>query len=135
MSEANRLDSISGWKNAKTFFWWLALPGHRRESLRCIAARGSRALWDQRQCGGDLGAALETNRKLYGKAEWRQHITAGRSRRMLVLIAKQPDLTLDEIVAATEKRGIACSRTAVWRFFDRRNISFKKKRVFCKSSG
>src|ERR1700694_2688305 len=83
MSEANRLDSISGWKNAKTFFWWLALPGHRRESLRCIAARGSRALWDQRQCGGDLGAALETNRKLYGEAEWRQHFTAGRSRRIL----------------------------------------------------
>ena len=46
---------------------------------------------------------------------------------LLVLIAKQPDLTLDEIVAATEKRGIACSRTAVWRFFDRRDISFKKK--------
>src|SRR6202163_932279 len=42
---------------------------------------------------------------------------------LLVLIAKQPDLTLDEIVAATEKRGIACSRTAVWRVFDRRNIS------------
>ena len=46
---------------------------------------------------------------------------------LLVLIAKEPDLTLDEIVVATEKRGIACSRTAVWRFFDRRNISFKKK--------
>ena len=46
---------------------------------------------------------------------------------LLVLIAKRPDLTLDEIVAATEKRGIACSRTAVWRFFDRRNISFKKR--------
>ena len=46
---------------------------------------------------------------------------------LLVLIAEEPDLTLDEIVAATEKRGIACSRTAVWRFFDRRNISFKKR--------
>jgi hypothetical protein len=32
-----------------------------------------------------------------------------------------------EIVAATEKRGIACSRTAVWRFFDRRNISRRFK--------
>src|ERR1700694_932308 len=40
---------------------------------------------------------------------------------LLVLIAKQPDLTLDEIVAATEKRGIECSRTAVWRVFDRSN--------------
>src|ERR1700694_809471 len=98
MSEANRLDSISGWKNAKTFFWWLALPGHRRESLRCIAARGSRALWDQRQCGGDLGAALETNRKLYGKAEWRQHFTAGRSHGILAGFdcqAARPDVGRD----------------------------------------
>src|ERR1700674_1397115 len=47
----------------------------------CTRSKVSRALWDQRQCGGDLGAALETNRKLYGKAEWRQHFTAGRSRR------------------------------------------------------
>src|ERR1700674_4971810 len=48
----------------------------------CTRSKVSRALWDQRQCGGDLGAALETNRKLYGKAEWRQHFTAGRSRRI-----------------------------------------------------
>src|ERR1700704_4148961 len=45
---------------------------------------------------------------------------------LLALIAKQPDLTLDEIVAAMNKRRIAGSRSAVWRFFDRRNISFKK---------
>ena len=46
---------------------------------------------------------------------------------LLALIAKQPDLTLDEIVAAMNKRGIPGSRSAVWRFYDRRNISFKKK--------
>jgi transposase len=46
---------------------------------------------------------------------------------LLELIAGQPDLTLDEVVAAMNKRGIAGSRSAVWRFFDRRNISFKKK--------
>ena len=45
---------------------------------------------------------------------------------LLGLIAKQPDLTLDEIVAAMHKRRIAGSRTAVWRFFRRHNISFKK---------
>ena len=45
---------------------------------------------------------------------------------LLGLIAKQPDLTLDEIVAAMDKRGIAGSRSGVWRFLDRRNISFKK---------
>jgi transposase len=36
-------------------------------------------------------------------------------------------LTLDEIVAAMRKRRTAGSRRAVWRFFKRHNISFKKK--------
>jgi transposase len=48
---------------------------------------------------------------------------------LLALIAEQPDMTLDEIVAAMRKRGIAGSRSAVWRFFDRRNISFKKNSI------
>ena len=45
----------------------------------------------------------------------------------LALIAEQPDLTLKEILAAMAKRGIAGSRSALQRFFDRHNISFKKK--------
>ena len=48
---------------------------------------------------------------------------------LLDLIADAPDLTLDEIVAAMDKRRIAGSRSAVWRFFARRNISFKKNSV------
>jgi transposase len=48
---------------------------------------------------------------------------------LLDLIVDQPDLTLDEIVAAMHKRRIAGSRSAVWRFFARRNISFKKNSV------
>jgi len=48
---------------------------------------------------------------------------------LLALVAEQPDLTLDEIVAAMRKRGIAGSRSAVWRFFARHNISFKKNFV------
>jgi len=48
---------------------------------------------------------------------------------LLTLIAERPDLTLDEIVLAMEKRRIMGSRSAVWRFFDRRNISFKKNSV------
>ena len=46
---------------------------------------------------------------------------------LLGLVADEPDLTLDEIVAAMRKRRLAGSRSAVWRFFARRNISFKKK--------
>jgi transposase len=48
---------------------------------------------------------------------------------LLGLIVDQPDLTLHEIVAAMRKRRIARSRSAVWRFFARRNISFKRNSV------
>jgi transposase len=48
---------------------------------------------------------------------------------LLALIAERSDLTLDEVVLVLEKRKIAGSRSAVWRFFDRRNISFKKNFV------
>jgi transposase len=48
---------------------------------------------------------------------------------LLALVAGQSDLTLDEIVAAMRRRRIAGSRTAVWRFFARHNISFKKNSV------
>jgi transposase len=44
---------------------------------------------------------------------------------LLALIAEQPDLTLDEIVVMRKQR-IAGSRSAVWRVFQRYNISFKK---------
>jgi transposase len=46
---------------------------------------------------------------------------------LLSLIAGRPDLTLAEIVVAMRKRRIAGSRSAVWRFFQRHNISVKKK--------
>jgi transposase len=46
---------------------------------------------------------------------------------LLALIAEQPDLTLDEAVAAMRKRRIAGSRSALSRFFIRHDITFKKK--------
>ncbi len=48
---------------------------------------------------------------------------------LLELVREQPDLTLDEIVAAMRKKRIPGSRTALWRFFDRRNLTFKKNFV------
>jgi len=45
---------------------------------------------------------------------------------ILGLVKGQPDMTLDEIVAALAKAKIRCSRTAVWRFFDRHGVTFKK---------
>ena len=49
---------------------------------------------------------------------------------LLKLIAEQPDLTLDEVVGAMKKARIAGSRTAVWRFFERHGLSFKKKTLY-----
>ena len=46
---------------------------------------------------------------------------------LLALIEEQADLTLDEVVCAMRKHRIAGSRTAVWRFFQRHKITFKKK--------
>lgn len=48
---------------------------------------------------------------------------------LLGLVTEQPDLTLDEIVAAMAKARIAGSRTAVWRFYERHGITFKKNCV------
>ena len=46
---------------------------------------------------------------------------------LLALIEEQPDLTLDEMVSAMRKHKVPGSRTAVWRFFQRHKITFKKK--------
>jgi transposase len=46
---------------------------------------------------------------------------------LLGLIEQQPDLTLDEVVLAMRKHRVPGSRTAVWRFFKRHKITFKKK--------
>jgi len=58
---------------------------------------------------------------------------AGASRRLeehgeflLALIDEQPDLTLDEVVCAMRKHKVPGSRTAVWRFFQRHKMTFKK---------
>jgi transposase len=48
---------------------------------------------------------------------------------LLGLVAEQPDLTLEEIVAAMAKAKIAGSRTAVWRFYERHGVTFKKNSV------
>jgi transposase len=43
------------------------------------------------------------------------------------VIAEHPDLTLVETLAELRKRRIRTSRSALWRFLDRHNITFKKK--------
>jgi transposase len=46
---------------------------------------------------------------------------------VLAVIAEQPDLTLVETVAELRRRRIKTSRSSLWRFLDRHNITVKKK--------
>jgi transposase len=46
---------------------------------------------------------------------------------LLALIEAEPDLTLDEMVCAMRENKIPGGRTAIWRFFRRHKITFKKK--------
>ena len=53
---------------------------------------------------------------------------------ILALVAEQPDLTLVETVAALRKRRIKTSRSSLWRFLDRHNITLKKKPASCRTA-
>lgn len=66
----------------------------------------------QRQGGDRRSAAIEAYR------EW-----------LLQQVAEAPDLTLAEIRARLGERGLAASISAIWRFFKRHGISFKKNRA------
>ena len=46
---------------------------------------------------------------------------------VLAVIAEHPDLTLLETIAELRKRRIRTSRSSLWRFLDRHNITLKKK--------
>jgi transposase len=48
---------------------------------------------------------------------------------LLEVIETKTDLTLEEIRAQLKKRGMRVSLWTVWSFYDRHDISFKKKRL------
>ena len=53
---------------------------------------------------------------------------------VLAFITEQPDLTLVETVTELRKRRIKTSRSAVWRFLDRHDITLKKKPASCRTA-
>ncbi len=94
----------------------------RRQAAEDYAVAASTVvLWAQRfEATGSVAA------KLFGGSA---SPLEGHADQLLTLVAEQPDLTLNEIVAASEERGISASRTALWRFFNRHQISRKKKHL------
>ena len=92
----------------------------RREAAECVEVSASSAIkWMQRF---DETGSIAAKRSGGSISPLETHADV-----LLALIAEQPDLTLDEIVSVMRKRRIAGSRSAVWRFFNRHNISVKKK--------
>ncbi len=64
-----------------------------------------------RPMGGSRGTPLD------GEEAW-----------LLALIVEQSDITLEEIRSRLAERGIKVAVSTIWRFYDRRDISFKKNR-------
>jgi transposase len=76
--------------------------------------------WSQRQ--RETGSAAA--KPMGGK---RPLVLAGERYWLLARIAEKPDLTLRALAAELAERGIVVSLGAVWTFFAREKISFKKK--------
>jgi transposase len=63
----------------------------------------------------------------YKMGGWRQLLLKREREWLLARIAEKPDLTLRAVVAELAERGTPASYGAVWRFFAREGITFKKK--------
>jgi transposase len=128
MSESDGIDSISGGTMPKPYS--RDLRERVIESIEAGASRREAAelygispsvvvIWVQR-CKATGGIAAKPSGGSVSPLE-------DHAKFLLGLVTEQPDLTLDEIVAAMSKARIAGSRTAVWRFYERHDFSFKKK--------
>jgi len=89
-----------------------AVWGERGQRCQVVAA-----LAGERQRGGQADGRLETT-----AAEPRTGVVAGGDRR-------EAGLTLRAVVGELAERGTPASYGAVWRFFKREGISFKKKPI------
>jgi transposase len=59
----------------------------------------------------------------------RRQLLEGQAVWLLQVIETKTDLTLEEIRSQLKKRGVRVSLWTVWSFYDRHDISFKKKRL------
>jgi len=58
---------------------------------------------------------------------WRPLLLKSERAWLLARIAEKPDLTLRAVMAELAQRGTPASYGAVWRFFAREGVTFKKK--------
>lgn len=58
----------------------------------------------------------------------KEHALAGHEALVRELVARTPDMTLDELRTRLAEAGIAVARTSVWRFLEAIGLTLKKRR-------
>jgi transposase len=113
------------------------------EDLRVRVIQAVEEGSSRRQAAGRFGVSISS--AIRWVEEWRQSrrtaaLAQGGDRRsgrieaeadfLLAQIAQTPDVTLAELqTLLREERGVSVGIGTLWRFFDRRDISFKKNRA------
>src|SRR5262249_48484280 len=97
----------------------VAAGASRREAAECFEVSVASAVKGGQRWRGDKNAAAEARGRSGSPLE-------EFAPEILAVIAEHPDLTLVETLAELRKRRIRTSRSALWRFLDRHNITFKK---------
>ena len=121
---------VVGGRYAGTIFGGLA--GARGGGGECGRLRpiGGGSIWSQRQHGDSLGAAFAHGRSCAASRDGGDHRSCLVEHRpaVLELLAKQPDLTLQELRSALAAgHGITVGLTSLWRFLRAQQITLKKR--------
>jgi transposase len=101
---------------------------HREAAERFSVSAASVSRWRarEREQGDARPKALGGDRRS-GRIEAEAEFILG-------LVEEQPDITLEEIRAALAERGAAVGLATLWRFFDRRRMTYKKRPPMRRSS-
>ena len=93
----------------------------RRQAAGRFGVSASSAIrWCQLQRdGGDARPAQQGGDRRSKRIE-------AEAARILRLVKETPDITLEEVKADLAEQGLVFSISAIWRFLDRRNLTFKK---------
>jgi transposase len=93
----------------------------RKAAKRFGVSAGSAIRWQaQLQASGDVTPKPQGGDRKSARIEAEADFILGE-------VDKTPDVTLAELKAKMEERKVNVSIGALWRFFDRRRITFKKK--------
>lgn len=94
----------------------------RREAAERFGVSPASAIrWRaEQQASGDFAPKKQGGDRRSAKIEAEADFLLGE-------VDKAPDVTLAELKSKMETRGVGVSIGALWRFFDRRRVTFKKK--------